>query len=57
VCAPAHAEPDAQEEEVEGAQQRSHRRGLSPFVFVPWDQVNSSPLNLPVSQMDYFVPG
>ncbi|GAB4820887.1 hypothetical protein N2152v2_007933 [Parachlorella kessleri] len=51
------SEPDGEVEEMEGAQQRSHRRGLAPFVFVPWDQVQSSPLNLPVTQMDYFVPG
>lgn len=44
-------------EELEGVEQRTHKRGLAPFVFVPWDQVNSSALNLPISQMDYFLPG
>lgn len=51
------AEPGREGEELEAAAHRSHRRGLSPFVFVPWDQVASSPLNLPVSQMDVFIPG
>ncbi|XP_021284143.1 F-box protein 7 [Herrania umbratica] len=35
----------------------SHRRGLTPFVFVPFEQVETSVLNLPVDKMDYYVPG
>ncbi|XP_068663203.1 F-box protein 7 isoform X2 [Aristolochia californica] len=35
----------------------SHQRGLSPFVFVPFEEVETSVLNLPVDKMDYFVPG
>ncbi|KAE8649625.1 F-box protein 7 [Cucumis sativus] len=35
----------------------SHKRGLTPFIFVPFDQVETSELNLPVDKMDYFVPG
>ncbi|XP_031489108.1 F-box protein 7 [Nymphaea colorata] len=35
----------------------SHRRGLAPFVFVPFEEVETSVLNLPVDKMDYFVPG
>ncbi|XP_074557419.1 LOW QUALITY PROTEIN: F-box protein 7 [Curcuma longa] len=35
----------------------SHRRGLTPFVFVPFEEVDTSVLNLPVDKMDYFVPG
>ncbi|XP_078440923.1 F-box protein 7 [Wolffia australiana] len=35
----------------------SHRRGLAPFVFVPFDQVETSDLNLPVDKMDYYIPG
>jgi F-box protein 9 len=35
----------------------SFRRGLSPCVFVPWEHVASSPLNLPVRDMDYWMPG
>lgn len=35
----------------------SHRRGLTPFIFVPFEEVETSVLNLPVDEMDYFVPG
>ncbi|KAB1223610.1 F-box protein 7 [Morella rubra] len=35
----------------------SHKRGLTPFVFVSFDEVETSVLNLPVEKMDYFVPG
>lgn len=35
----------------------SHSRGLSALVFVPFDEVDTSDLNLPVEKMDYFVPG
>ncbi|MQL72756.1 hypothetical protein Taro_005089, partial [Colocasia esculenta] len=35
----------------------SHRRGMAPFVFVSFEEVESSVLNLPVEKMDYFVPG
>ncbi|XVE55322.1 hypothetical protein DITRI_Ditri03aG0149600 [Diplodiscus trichospermus] len=35
----------------------SHRRGLTPFVFVPFEEVETSVLNLPVEKMDYYVPG
>ncbi|GER37740.1 F-box family protein [Striga asiatica] len=35
----------------------SHRRGLSPFVFVSFEEAETSVLNLPVDKMDYFVPG
>ncbi|KAF5955060.1 hypothetical protein HYC85_007916 [Camellia sinensis] len=35
----------------------SHRRGLTPFVFVPFEEAETSVLNLPVERMDYFVPG
>lgn len=48
-------QPD--EEAGEGAEQQQHRRGMSPYVFVPFEQVNSHILNLPVSQMDMFIPG
>lgn len=40
-----------------GADRQEHRRGLAPFVFVPWEQVLTSPLNLPSSKMDVFLPG
>ncbi|THU50255.1 hypothetical protein C4D60_Mb06t18250 [Musa balbisiana] len=32
----------------------SHRRGLTPFVFVPFEEAETSVLNLPVDKMDYF---
>ncbi|CAM8979068.1 unnamed protein product [Rhodiola kirilowii] len=35
----------------------THKRGLTPFVFVPFEEVETSVLNLPVDKMDYFVPG
>ncbi|XP_039139323.1 F-box protein 7 [Dioscorea cayenensis subsp. rotundata] len=35
----------------------SHKRGLTPFVFVPFEEVETSVLNLPVDKMDYFVTG
>ena len=44
-------------EEAEGVERRSHRRGLAPFSFVPWDRCASSPLNLPIEKMDYFLAG
>ncbi|GAX83104.1 hypothetical protein CEUSTIGMA_g10530.t1 [Chlamydomonas eustigma] len=37
--------------------QREHRRGMNCCVFVPWDQVKTSVLNLPPGQMDIFIPG
>jgi hypothetical protein len=33
------------------------RRGLAPCVFVPWECVATSVLNLPVKDMDYWMPG
>ena len=35
----------------------AHQRGLSTFVFVPWGGVEDTPLNLPLSQMDCWIPG
>ncbi|AES72316.1 putative F-box domain-containing protein [Medicago truncatula] len=35
----------------------SHKRGMTPFVFVPFEEVETSLLNLPVEKMDYYVPG
>ncbi|XP_061361876.1 F-box protein 7 [Gastrolobium bilobum] len=35
----------------------SHKRGMTAFVFVPFEEVETSVLNLPVEKMDYFVPG
>ena len=36
---------------------RVHSRGLSRFVFVPWDHLDTTELNADASQMDYYVPG
>lgn len=33
----------------------SHKRGLTPFIFVPFEEVETSVLNLSVDKMDYFV--
>lgn len=35
----------------------THKRGLTPFVFIPFEEAEVSVLNLPVERMDYFVPG
>ncbi|KAK2989799.1 hypothetical protein RJ640_006116 [Escallonia rubra] len=35
----------------------THKRGLTPFVFVPFEEVETSVLNLPIERMDYYVPG
>lgn len=35
----------------------THSRGLTPFVFVPFEEADTSVMNLPVEKMDYFVPG
>ncbi|KAF0893812.1 hypothetical protein E2562_029698 [Oryza meyeriana var. granulata] len=35
----------------------SHSRGLTPFVFVPFEEADTTVMNLPVEKMDYFVPG
>ncbi|KAK2077671.1 hypothetical protein QBZ16_004517 [Prototheca wickerhamii] len=44
-------------DEAEAHERQTHRRGLNPFVFVPFAQAQTTPLNLPVTQMDYFIPG
>ncbi len=35
---------------------RSHRRGMSPYVFVPTHRIEDHELNLPVSAMDFYIP-
>ena len=42
--------------EEEGAV-RAHSRGLTPYVFVPWEDLDTTDLNLDTDQMDYYVPG
>jgi hypothetical protein len=52
VCA---ADPD---EGPEGSgSTTSFRRGLSACVFVPWEGVAASPLNLPAKEMDFWLTG
>lgn len=36
---------------------KDHRRGLAPCAFVPWESVQTSVLNLPIQQMDVYIPG
>uniref|UniRef100_A0A2P2IKQ0 F-box protein n=1 Tax=Rhizophora mucronata TaxID=61149 RepID=A0A2P2IKQ0_RHIMU len=43
-----------QEDEISST---SHKRGLAPFTFVPFEEVETSILNLPVEKMDYYCPG
>ncbi len=43
--------------EDEGMPGRQYKRGLAPYVFVPWEHIQDSPLNLPVAKMDFYVPG
>ncbi|PRW56111.1 F-box 7 [Chlorella sorokiniana] len=50
-----NVQPD--EEAEEGAETRQHRRGMVPYVFVPFEQVHSHVINLPVSVMDCWITG
>lgn len=34
-----------------------HSRGLNTYIFVPFLYINETPLNLPPSEMDFFLPG
>ena len=43
--------------EEEGMPGRHYKRGLAPYVFVPWEHIQDSPLNLPIAKMDFYVPG
>jgi F-box protein 9 len=56
----ASAAAAAEEElaaELAGAERRDYTRGLATYVFVPWERVASSVLNLPVDRMDVFISG
>ena len=41
----------------DGVEERRYNRGLASYVFIPWEQVNSHVLNLPVEKMDVWLPG
>ncbi len=41
----------------EGVERRESRRGLTPYKLVTWDKITTTELNLPVSQLDYYLPG
>lgn len=41
----------------EGVERRESRRGLTPYKLVTWDKIATTELNLPVSQLDYYLPG
>lgn len=59
TSSPFPTDPRADDDVGHGgfAERQEHRRGLAPFVFVPWEQVLTSNLNLPASKMDVFLPG
>lgn len=53
TAAPAEDE----DEEIDGVERKRYSRGLAPYVFVPWESVQTHVLNLPVEQMDVFIAG
>jgi F-box protein 9 len=48
--------PHPEEPQGEGESKR-HTRGMAPGVFVPWEEVLSTPLNLPGREMDFYLAG
>lgn len=61
TSSPFPTDPVADEDEVayagQGAERRAHTRGLAGFMFVPWEEVATSVVNLPVSKMDVMLLG
>lgn len=55
LCVHSFADPD--EDPSGNGSVTSYKRGLSTCVFVPWEGVVSSPLNLAVKDMDFWMPG
>ncbi|KAL4540878.1 hypothetical protein Ndes2437B_g05283 [Nannochloris sp. 'desiccata'] len=49
--------PEEEEELGDGVEQRRYSRGLAPYVFIPFDAVQTHVLNLTVDQMDVWIPG
>jgi hypothetical protein len=50
-----HTDPD--EDPAGVGNVTNYRRGLAPCVFIAWENVASSVLNLPIQEMDYYMPG
>lgn len=40
-----------------GGSVRALNRGLTTFVFVPWEELETTELNSSADEMDYYVPG
>ncbi|KAK9808463.1 hypothetical protein WJX73_008501 [Symbiochloris irregularis] len=53
----AASTPLSVDDELEPEGGLAHNRGTSTYVFVPWEHVVESQLNLPVTAMDFYVPG
>lgn len=53
MCAGLNPDDDPEGEGL----RKEYRRGLAPFVFLPWEAVLTSPLNLAIKDMDYFLAG
>lgn len=51
------AGPVVNPEPTDGLERRSYTRGTTAYRFVPWEHLSTTELNLPVSQMDFFLPG
>jgi len=49
--------PEEEEEVGDRVEQRRYSRGLAPYVFIPFDATQTHVLNLPVDQMDIWIPG
>jgi hypothetical protein len=48
--------PHPEEPQGEGVR-KAHSRGMSPGVFVAWEEVATSALNLPAKEMDFYLAG
>ncbi|CAD7699765.1 unnamed protein product [Ostreobium quekettii] len=51
------AEVDPEEGEEAAGMRREHKRGMSSFVFIPWESVESSPFNAAADSVDFFLCG
>ena len=48
---------DDDDDEIDGVERRRYSRGTAPYVFVPWESVQTHVLNLSVEKMDVYIPG